>query len=82
MVCVSVCVNLMKVILCKMLPQKIFCLEKITSINEIIFSFFYKDVMFPVFYSHFYLKTFGNWLIGSLIGVPQGSVFGPKLMYP
>lgn len=47
--CVCVCVNFMEVILCKMLPQKSFFLEKITSINEIIFSFFYKDVRFSVF---------------------------------
>lgn len=38
-VCVCVC-KFMEVILCKLLPQ--FFLEKITSINENIFSFFYK----------------------------------------
>ena len=38
-VCMCVC-KFMEVILCKLLPQ--FFLEKITSINENIFSFFYK----------------------------------------
>lgn len=47
--CVCVC-KFMEVILCKLLPQ--FFLEKITSINENIFSFFYKRCKCLAF-SHF-----------------------------
>lgn len=47
--CVCVC-KFMEVILCKLLPQ--FFLEKITSINENIFSFFYKTCRCLAF-SHF-----------------------------
>lgn len=49
-VCARVC-KFMEVILCKLLPQFFFFLEKITSINENIFSFFYKRCRCFCFFS-------------------------------